>query len=923
MTSDVSHADATRRTSSGVASALDSDLTTLGEVLQATLDHQTSGEFVQLLEHVRRNAGDDIGGTSSLLQGLDPTTASALVRAFSLYFHLANTAEQSHRSRAWRVHHDVDTGPIGVTLRSIREALEAGHVRREDVIDVVASLSVRPVFTAHPTEAARRTVLLKLRAIADLLERAEATPGGLDDARLRTRLREVVDALWQTDLLRLGQPEVLDEARNALYFLDELVTGSVTDVIEQLAQGLDELGIELPPDTRPLTFGSWIGGDRDGNPFVTPLVTSQVVDLAHEHAVRALLEQLKSLTDELTVSRQISGVSDALLASLERDLAVLDVEPRYRRLNAEEPYRLKLTCIRAKLAATARRMHGRDEHRPGCDYASGDELLDDLLLIRASLLENRGEVLASGTLDRVIRTVSTFGLTLTTLDVREHAGAHQRVVDAMFRSTDPSCQYLDLAPRERLERLGLELAQPAHSLDSVVLDDAQRSTVQTFEVVGDLLDRFGDGVCESYIISMTRGADDVLAAVLLARECGLVDPVRASARINFVPLLETLEELERAGEIFDSLLSVPAYRTLVRARGDVHEVMLGYSDSNKDGGIAASQWAIHQAERQLRDVAARHRVRLTLFHGRGGSVGRGGGPTHDAVLSQPYGVLRGSIKMTEQGEVISDKYLLPSMARHHLELLVAAVLEGSILHASPWVDAGELDAWGHTMDTVAAASLARYRTLVGDPRLPDYFALSTPVEELAYLHLGSRPARRVSANDAITSLRAIPWVFGWTQSRQIVPGWYGVGTGLAAARLGGHGDELATMYRAWPFFATFISNVEMTLAKTDLTIAAEYVRRLVPEELHYLFNDICDEFERTVTEVLALTGNGQLLGDQPVLATTLATRDEYLLPLQLLQVQLLERVRAARLDGNEPDDELQRALLLSINAIATGLRNTG
>jgi len=884
--------------------SLRADVRRLGDLLGESLVRQEGGALVALVEQVRSAVRDGVG--DQLLESLTTQQSMELVRAFSTYFNLANVAEQVHRARVLADERSVGGSWLARAVDRIEEAAkENPELTTANIQEWVDKISVRPVFTAHPTEAARRSVLSKMSTIAKLLDEPNS------DATNR-RLAEAVDLLWQTDELRLGRPEPLDEAMNALYYLDDLFKLTIPEVLDDFAHQLGRIGITVSPTSRPLSFGTWIGGDRDGNPHITASVTKDAIVLQTGHFIRVMISALDELRQALSVSTRIAGASAELDASVTADLELLpEVEDRFRRLNVEEPYRLKATAIRHKLVLTAKRHAANDSHVPGRDYESTAQLLADLNVMRDSLLQHRGELIATGLLERIIRTVSSFGITHATMDVREHSDAHHHVLAQIFGEKYSNRESIILG----------DLATSSFT-SSPGLDELAQKTLDTFVAIRELIEKFGPEVMETYIISMTKSHIDVLAPVLLAKIAGLVSlhGDKQFAKIGFAPLLETVAELQAADTILDNLLSNPDYRRLVSLRDNVQEVMLGYSDSNKDAGITTSQWEIHRAQRKLRDVAMKHGVTLRLFHGRGGSVGRGGGPTYDALIALPWGSLDGQIKMTEQGEVISDKYSLPALARENVELTLAAALEATVLNRKPRQSEQALQSWNDCMDAVSANAFASYRKLVDHPDLPRYFYESTPVEQLGNLFLGSRPSRRPDASGGLGSLRAIPWVFGWTQSRQIVPGWFGVGSGLKVARESGKAGVLSEMLKEWHFFRTFISNVEMTLVKTDLAMSRKYVEKLVDPALHHFLDLIEKEFELTKSEILLLTQKTELLGDQPILSRTLDVRDTYLSPLHMLQVTLLAQVRA---NPENIDPILRRALLLTVNGIAAGLRNTG
>lgn len=907
-------------------SALRQDIRELGNLLGDVIREQWGDEFFELVERVRlgsrsirsaESGSDSEAGpdNESLLASLDQASTweiVRLVRAFTIYFHIANTAEQHYRV------------PLGLTepehqIGAVIERALASGVSSQQIFEFARGAHIRPVFTAHPTESARRSILNKLQQMDSLLAHPVAADGR--DASWRRRMLELIEGIVQTDELRQTRPGPLDEARNVLFYLEQLARETTAESVQKFFESLVDHGIESSTLESPLRFGTWVGGDRDGNPNVTAVMTRQALGLHNQRALRVLRETIRTLATELSQSTRITSISSELRESLEGDRQSMpDVFEEYHLLDEEEPYRLKCAYMFQRIAnqlAVALDWDTPDGHF----YRNADELLADLQIMQRSLEQNGSKHVAHGPLRRVITTVQTFGFTMAQMDVREDsAESNAAIAELMNLAGVSEGDFAERTVQQQSAELSAELAgkRPLLSAASRPSERTQE-VLDVMETVREAQDRFGNDAIDTWIISMTRTAADMKAVLVLSREAGLTLPSEGVARLKVAPLFETIDDLRNASDVMDDYWSDPEVRKIITLQGDAAEVMVGYSDSNKDGGITTSHWELYKAQRELRECAARHGIKLFLFHGRGGSVGRGGGPTREAILAQPSGTVNGVIKLTEQGEVISDHFGNRRIAESQLDLMISSVTEASLLHTEPRHSKEELDRWVVAMDSISGDAYRSYRGLVEAEGFVDYFFSSTPVEELGSMNIGSRPARRGGKLSGLSSLRAIPWVFGWTQSRQIVPGWFGVGSALEQARQNGNGVAVDEMYSSWSFFQTLISNVEMALVKTDIAIAERYVQALVDPSLHHIFDAVRAEYELTMREVLRVTGQKNLLDRSPVLQRTLSVRAPYIDPLNYLQISLLARHRS-----EEKTDTLHvRALLLSINGIAAGLKNTG
>jgi len=899
------------------------DVRLLGSLLGQVLQEQGGPRLLEQVERIRRQAiarrtdpsPENERRLRELVEALDLQDASRVVRAFALYFHLINLAEEHHRLRTLRERElRGQPAPRAESVAAAVSGLRSEGVGPAALARLLERLELRPVFTAHPTESRRASVLLHLRAVADLLARLD-DPLATPEVRRRTvdALLAEITALWQTDEVRDRRPTPLDEVAGGLYYLERSAWQVAPVLFRDLQEAVEHYAPEARSAVRPfLRFGSWMGGDRDGNPHVTVEVTERTLELHRQRVLQLYLEEVEALGRELSVSGRRAGVSEELLESLRHDLEEfpeLGTDPAFP--PASEPYRRKLRAMAERLRRTL-------EGRPG-GYGSPDGFVDDLQRVRRSLEAHAGARIARGRLQDLWVRAATFGFHFASLDLRQDSAVHGRTVAHLLRKAGIAEDYLGLAEPERAALLAKLLeAGPVHAEPD---DPEAVEVVRLFRAIPGWQERFGMEACHTYIVSLTESASDVLEVLWLAAQAGLYRRrgEAAVSRLHVVPLFERVDELRRCGQILDELLRTPAYRAHLRAWGDLQEVMLGYSDSNKDGGYLAANWALHRAQKALPEVARRHGCRLRLFHGRGGAIGRGGGPSGRAILAQPREALDGGLKLTEQGEVLAARYANPQIARRHLEQLTSAVLRACLSPvAAP--DPATLQRWEAIMDELAERSRQAYRSLVDDPDFPAYFAQATPIEEIGRMNLASRPAFR-TGRGRVEDLRAIPWVFSWTQTRANLPGWYGVGSALEGfARQGPHAvAELRAMYAGWPFFRSLLDNAQISLGTADLDVARLYAELVEDGSVRErLYARIREEYDRTVRAVLEVTGQRELLDNTPVLQRSVRLRNPYVDPMSYLQVRLL-RERRSRPDDPELVDLVQR----TINGIAAGLQTTG
>ncbi len=907
---------------------LRNDIRQLGRILGDTVREQEGEAVYETVERVRQTAvrfardGDPAARAelTALLDALPRDTTQAVVRAFSYFLQLANIAEDEHHIRRRRAHDLAGSPPREGSLVFALDALSTAQVSPEAIADFFAHAVVAPVLTAHPTEVQRQSLIRNHRDIAHLLDqraRLQMTPE--EEAENDHALANAVLTLWQSRMLRPVRLKVLDEVKNGISYFQETFFTELPRLYIQATQQLHKRYPEkhwaLPPFFR---VGSWIGGDRDGNPFVTAEILREALRLQSAAALNHYLEEIHELGGELPLSDLLVKVTPELLALAEHST---DHSPQ----RADEPYRRALSGIYARLAATARHLDQvepvRHEIGHAAAYATPEALRADLKILSNSLKLNGSANLAGGRLRRLLRAVQVFGFHLAPIDLRQNSEVHARSVAELLAGAGRCPDYEALAEVDRIRLLVEEISTP-RPLYSPYLDYSEetRGELAIFFAARELRAKYGTATLPNFIISKTDGVSDLLELALLLKEAGLLLPgAQPRLDVNIIPLFETIDDLQKSAATMDAVFWLPAYRELIAGRGDEHEVMLGYSDSNKDGGFLTSGWELYKAEIELARTFAKHGVRLRLFHGRGGSVGRGGGPSYHAILAQPAGAVSGQIRLTEQGEVISTKYGNPDTGRRNLEVLLAATLEASLTDHENQVEPAQQ--FHAVMDDLSLRAFRAYRGLVYEtPGFTTYFRQSTVVSEIALLNIGSRPASR-KASERIEDLRAIPWVFSWAQCRLMLPGWYGFGSAVDGY-LAANSDGLATlrrMLKSWPFFKSLLSNMDMVLAKSDLAIASRYAELVGDVELRErIFSQIRHEWELTKKHLLAILEQDDFLADNPLLKRSLQLRSPYMDPLNHLQVELLKRHRAG-----ETDERVARGIHLSINGVASGLRNSG
>jgi phosphoenolpyruvate carboxylase len=904
---------------------LRADVHLLGGLVGEVLKEQGGPDLFDAVEHVRTTAialrsrgSANARSEQSLLRWAQQQSNDRLlqlVRAFSVYFHLINLAEQQHRVRTLR-----ERGQSGAPLHESVAAgvtlLRDSGVPGEAIQEGARRLEVHPVFTAHPSEARRRTLLQHLERATELIAR-------LDDPRLTPQSREAtiealrtrITLIWQTAEARMERPTVLDEVQSVLHVLEDVIYTIAPHLQRTLERALNECSPQQPIEMAPfLRVGSWVGGDRDGNPAVTAEVTRAAARLARRAVLLRYRAEAQALGRDLSISARLVGASPELMASIEYDLADLGAQPVKRW--ADEPYRRKLGLIAERLRRT-------ELDEPG-GYPNAEVLLADLRLIQQSLATRGGQRILVGPVYDFYHRVETFGFHLAELEVRQHASRHTAAVSELLQLTE-GIDYEALTNTEKQATLEARLAGPPLAVPPEALSLPTREVLNTFRAIADIQRRGDPKACQTYVISMSRSPADVLAVLFLAREAGLFSwsgGETASSRLDVVPLFEEIEELQSCGEILTRLLNSPAYRPALAARGNRQQVMIGYSDSNKDGGYVAATWHTYRAQESLARAASAMGVELRVFHGRGGAVGRGGGPMGRAILARPPEASPPNLKVTEQGEVIFARYSHPAIAERHFEQIIYSLLLSSL---GATEDAPQAE-WIATMERLAASSRAHYTALVKhSPDFLTFFRQATPFPELSSLHLASRPVSRAgNSPEALTfgDLRAIPWVFSWTQIRANLPGWFGLGTALKAEIDAGRLTRLQAMYQGWRFFAILLDNAQLSLGTADMPTVRRYMT--LANNGANVFRQIEAEYERSVAAVLQITQQQELLEQSSRLARSIKLRNPYVDALHVAQIALLRRYRAL------PDDaplETRAALLdaihHSINGIAAGLQTTG